>query len=83
MIRGRWTGPSTGRPSFRAVTYRRTVLGSTPANTAAECAHPVASDASRISMISLSDFFTVPPVRHARAWSDTSSVAPVWARWPW
>jgi hypothetical protein len=29
-----------------------------------------------ISMISLSDFFTVPPVRHARAWSDTSSVAP-------
>jgi len=27
-------------------------------------------------MITLSDFFTVPPVRHARAWSETSSVAP-------
>ena len=62
MILGRVTGPSTGSPASRFATYRRTVLGSTPANTAAECAHPVASNASRISMISLSDFFTVPPV---------------------
>jgi len=51
-------------------------LGVHPRNTAAECAHPVASNASRISMISLSDFFTVPPVRSARAWSETSSFAP-------
>jgi hypothetical protein len=47
--------------SSRAATYRRTVLASTPTKGAAECAHPVASKASRISMISLSDFFTVPP----------------------
>jgi hypothetical protein len=58
---GRRTVPSTGRPSSRAATYRRTVLGSTPTICAAECAHPVASNASRISMIFLSDFFTVPP----------------------
>jgi len=32
------------------------------ANAAAECAQPVTSNASRISMISLSDFFTVPPL---------------------
>jgi hypothetical protein len=37
---------------------------------AAECAHPVASNASKISMISLSDFFTVPPVRPARVVED-------------
>src|SRR3954471_2074663 len=61
MMLGRLIGSSTGTPASRFATYRRTVFGSTPANSAAECAHPVASNASRISMISLSDFFTIPP----------------------
>ncbi len=60
MMRGRRPGPLTGAPLSRAATYRRTVLGSTPANSPAECAHSVASNASRISMISLSDFFMRP-----------------------
>src|SRR5699024_432761 len=56
IIFGRRPGPVTGTPASRAATYRRTVFASTPARTAAECALPVASNASRISMISLSDF---------------------------
>lgn len=44
------------------VTSPPSVFGSTFAMPAAECAQPVVSNASRISMISLSDFFTVPPV---------------------
>src|SRR5207249_3474744 len=66
----------TGSPASRLATYRRTVLGSTPANAAAEWAQPVASNASRISMISLSDFFNSPSGGSARAWSETSSEAP-------
>ncbi len=42
-------------------TVALTVFGSALHSGAAECATPVASSASRISMISLSDFFTVPP----------------------
>src|SRR5699024_4113982 len=60
IIFGRRPGPVTGTPASRAATYRRTVFASTPASTAAECALPVASNASRISMISLSDFFMRP-----------------------
>ncbi len=51
--RARRTGPATGRPRSRRSTWRRTVLGSHPANSAAECAHPVKSNASRISITSL------------------------------
>lgn len=65
-ILGRRPGPVTGRPESLAVTYRRTVFGSTPANNAAECALSVASNASRISMISLSDFFMCPSGGTAR-----------------
>ncbi len=57
------TGSVTGLPRSRACAYRRTVFGSASHSGAAECATPVASNASRISMISLSDFFTVPPGR--------------------
>lgn len=58
---GRLTGPLVGRPASLIRAYRRTVFGSTPAGAAAECAHSVASRASKLSMISLSDFFTIPP----------------------
>src|SRR5699024_11681210 len=59
-IIARRTGHATGTPASRPATYRRTVFASTPASTAAECALHVASNASRISMISLSDFFMRP-----------------------
>ena len=64
---GRRTGACGSAPVSRARTYRATVLGSQAARSAAEWGQRVRSKASRISMISLSDFCTVPPVR-AMAW---------------
>jgi hypothetical protein len=62
--------PVTGRPASRAAMYERTVLGSTPASRAAEGAHPVASNASKLFMISLSDFLLHSPSGRCRQRGD-------------
>ena len=72
----RGAGSSAGRPRSRACAYRRIVFGSALHNGAAECATPVTSNASRISMISLSDFFTVPPGPRAGVSSQPPSLHP-------
>jgi hypothetical protein len=65
MLRGR-RGRAAGSAPASPTTYRAAVLRSLPASCAAECAQPVRSDASRISMASLPDLVTVPPGRWAR-----------------
>jgi hypothetical protein len=55
--------PDLARLARRQAKQAHTVLRSVPASCAAECAQPVTSYASRISMISLPDLVTVPPGR--------------------
>jgi hypothetical protein len=62
-------------PLSRASTYRLTVLGSCPVSSAADQNVFVRSYASRMSMISLSDFVTGPLRPVAHAWKHSGSHA--------